>query len=312
MIFVTVYYRYLVSARWFRNFKSFYGIGRVAPGAVQPSLIENAHLTGQIEGTISTGLVILCIICQSVVLAVCYNHHAFDIYCKPQTIEEDYVVVHEKAWDLLVSWFGNDVAFPRKVVLRGINPIVDVYPQPCEVRQTDASSGEPGQDVKIVLVARSTTGQDLPSVLKRELELLTTSTIRVWIKVSRVLKLCCVVFVRHLTTGLCFVQPSDAEEYALVDPGQSMDELAGNDSVTELLVETQAADGTWTRASASAASPADSIFPAPVTDLVAWRAGLKVLYNFRVVMAQLERVLCLLARTFWPARVSLSTNRYFC
>jgi hypothetical protein len=56
--------RYVINARWLRNFKSFYGIGNAAagsggvqPGGVQPGMIDNAGLAGQIEGTLSKALV---------------------------------------------------------------------------------------------------------------------------------------------------------------------------------------------------------------------------------------------------------------
>jgi hypothetical protein len=51
--------RYVINARWLRNFKSFYGIGNAAAGSggVQPGMIDNAGLAGQIEGTLSKALV---------------------------------------------------------------------------------------------------------------------------------------------------------------------------------------------------------------------------------------------------------------
>lgn len=78
---------------------------------------------------------------------------------------------------------------------------------------------------------------------------------------------------------LCTVQPTDAEDFVLVNPSQGLDELAANDAVSAFLLETQTAAGKWKRgvASASAGALVPGVVPGPVEDVVAWRAGLKVI-----------------------------------
>ena len=75
------------------------------------------------------------------------------------------------------------------------------------------------------------------------------------------------------------MQPTDAEDFVLVNPSQALDELAANDAVSAFLLETQTAAGKWKRgvASASAGTLVPGVVPGPVEDVVAWRAGLKVI-----------------------------------
>ena len=54
-------------------------------------------------------------------------------------------------------------------------------------------------------------------------------------------------------------QPTGTTEYALVGDGSTMDLLAGNDPVSELLLETKSPEGLWLRdaSSSSAAGEGD-------------------------------------------------------
>jgi hypothetical protein len=100
--------------------------------------------------------------------------------------------VHEKAWNLLAELFNADVAFPRKVILRGINPIVDLFPQPLQLAKVNDITGDtPQQADKVVLLARSTTGQELADEIQRELGIPESAHMRLWIKA------------RLFPTGLC-------------------------------------------------------------------------------------------------------------
>lgn len=177
--------------------------------------------------------------------------------------------MHERAWKLLANLFHADVAFPRKVVLRGINPIVDLFPQPLQLAKVNDATGDfPQQPDKIVLLARATEGQELADAIKRELDIAAIAAMRLWIKV----RLIVLVLFWVVAIWLLGAQPSESEEPLQVDPAQSLDELAANDDVTVLFAEVQRADGSWPYTVAAAAS----IFPPPVKDLVAWRAAIKV------------------------------------
>ena len=73
-------------------------------------------------------------------------------------------------------------------------------------------------------------------------------------------------------------QPTGTTEYALVGDGSTMDLLAGNDPVSELLLETKSPEGLWLRdaSSSSAAGEGDGEDePGPV-DEATWRASLAV------------------------------------
>ena len=73
-----------------------------------------------------------------------------------------------------------------------------------------------------------------------------------------------------------YVQSQPGGEYALVQAGDTMDMLAGNDSITILLLEVKSSSGAWLRGSeddTSAPTDADS---KAVEDTPEWRASLVV------------------------------------
>lgn len=183
-------------------------------------------------------------------------------------------MVPEPAWTLLKSWYGSyDVEFPRKVILRGFTESIEIHPQPCVLRVCGAD-GEAVQESQTVLVSRTSTGPQLLVELQTAKSIPSDTTCRLWIKVCR-------VFGLHVHEWLSrrWMQPSIGDDYVLVDPSTPLDELAANDDVSTFLLETQSADGTWPRSGASATAAGDSTFvipPGPVTDVVAWRAALKV------------------------------------
>jgi hypothetical protein len=85
------------------------------------------------------------------------------------------------------------------------------------------------------------------------------------------------------------VQPAEASEYSLVGGDATMDLLAGNNDVSELLVETKVGDGQWVRdalSSSSAAAAGDAGVEEetePAMDDATWRAWLAVLLSFAVL-----------------------------
>lgn len=176
---------------------------------------------------------------------------------KDMSLDMDFKMVPEGAWKLLCEWYGGSPEFGRKVILRGADPSFELFPQPCEAKCTDAA-GAPCFPGALLLASRKVVASDLLAQLGAALKVKAGVVSRLWFK------------------------PSDSEEYVLVNPTQSVDDLFANDDVSTFLVEAQTTPGVWPRAATAfagasgvAGAPPASIFPPPVTDLVAWRAGLK-------------------------------------
>lgn len=91
----------------------------------------------------------------------------------------DYTTVPAALWALLAQWYNYDYEFPRKVIMRGFNPIVEMFPQPCEVRVV-AADGSFEENGVIVLISRTTTALDFVSTVAKAVGGESTQEQRLW------------------------------------------------------------------------------------------------------------------------------------
>jgi hypothetical protein len=94
----------------------------------------------------------------------------------------DYKLVGPKTWAKLQEWYGGGPAFPRKVIMRGVQESVELFPQPCKV-QLAGDDGQPSGEPTTILVPRGTAA---PGVLDLCCEQLSKDAVaaRLWIKVG--------------------------------------------------------------------------------------------------------------------------------
>lgn len=146
----------------------------------------------------------------------------------------DYKLVGPNTWAKLQEWYGGGPAFPRKVIMRGVQESVELFPQPCKV-QLAGEDGQPSGEPTTILVPRGTAA---PGVLD----------------------LCCEQLSKDAVAARLWIKSADDAGYSLVGADATMDLLAGNDASTELLVEVKSAGGLWPRVvdEASGASTAAS------------------------------------------------------